>query len=54
MAEYYCETCDDYFTAEKKECPECGEVKSVNEVSPCCFVEIDEDLRICPNCKEHV
>lgn len=23
-------------------------------LSPCCGVEFDEDLRICPKCKEHV
>jgi hypothetical protein len=57
-----------YTTAkEKKACPECGGPMSIEEyiidptqcemcsmLTPCCGIEYDKDIDICPKCKEHV
>jgi adenine C2-methylase RlmN of 23S rRNA A2503 and tRNA A37 len=39
-------------------CSGCGQLREddckCSTLSPCCGVEFDEDIRICPECKEHV
>jgi len=40
--------CRDCYNKEKEQCEACA------KLSPCCGVEFDEDIRICPHCKEHV
>lgn len=34
-------------------CPDCGS-DDVTEVSSCCGEPINQDIRLCPECKEHV
>jgi len=41
-------------TAKLLLCDSCYEKWQDENLSPCCGVEFDKDIRICPKCKEHV
>lgn len=48
----YCEQCSERL--EEKEEYERGVCDKCNKLTACCGVDYDEDIGICPKCKEHV
>lgn len=35
-------------------CEQCYDKWQEENLSPCCGVEFDHDIRLCPKCKEHI
>ncbi len=55
MNEYRCENCYHFFKSEDApaECPSCGH-DDIRQTCPMCGSVIDDDTKVCPECKEPV
>lgn len=56
MTEYTCFKCATLIVAAEppEVCPTCGDDTEIRETCPMCGAIIDEDTKVCPECREAV